>query len=393
MKNLRIFAIIFSLLLLVLAVGSFAWFMNLDTVGLQSDDNMSVIVGSTLEVRMHGDQEWRSNISVQNNTHMLDCSGDGVSFYSPLSLDNDDAPVGIKKLSELEGYVIDTYLDFRSVNKIDVYLGSLSSIYPTPATENEKNESPYMPGVLSGNIAGAVRVAFFEVTYDDADKPTIGDAPIFVWAPNSKYQLTFTDGVPTFTQNGERDASYTYYRGTGAGDIYTYTQDDISSGKFVIAEGDKLCTADNGGSLVNNSPKLFSFTEEGVMQEKHLLVRIWFEGTDDESSYVFNNGRVSYKLSFAGMPTKDPQPQENIDKLNELQLHKTNVDGVEGYTFGSGIDAGMFLYSLDGKDWVTLGASAQFTEGELSNGVYVRLNETAEYAIGSDIIKKQIPSA
>ncbi len=390
MKKVKLFTILFAVILLAVGIASFSWFMSLDHVEIQSDKDMSISVGSSLEIMLHGDETktWSNNLSYTTGANIVDCSGDGVNFFAPVTLDGNDAPLSMQKVeaASYSGFLLDTYLDVRSSSKMDLYLGSLSEIAPMFANGEEKNQLDNAP-YSKGNIAGAVRVAFFEVSYNDQDQPTIGE-PICVWAPNSKTELKITDGVPSVTYSGTPEASYSYYKNTT--ETVTYTDDDIKNGKLILAESNELCTADNGAAAINKSPCLLSFTEEGTLQVKHLLIRIWFEGTDRESNSLFNGGKVQYKISLAGVMPKAEQPQASIDALNALTFTQASA-GV--YSFGGSYDPTLFIYSKDGINWSQLGSGATFSQEAAASKVYVRLCETAAYKAGKDIREFTLPAA
>ncbi len=390
MKKAKLYALLFTAIVIITAAASFAWFMNLENVQIESDNNMSITVGTTLEIREHGTELWGQKLTFSRKMLLVDCSGNGVDFYAPLNLDNTDQPSSMFKLTNFDGYIIDTYIDVRSKSKMELYLGSNSRIYPTEPTEENPNinESLY-DGVESlGAIAGCVRVAFFEVTYDERDNPVIGE-PICVWAPNSKYELTMAGMDSSVKTDGVREPSYGYYIGYNRDSIRSYSVDDCLAGKFSIAEKEALCFSTDTGIMANAAPKLLTFEQEGVVQEKHMLIRIWFEGTDREARYVLNNGIVDYDFEFVGMPEKSAPSDENTAKLDALTL----AENGEGYSFGD-YDSTLFIYSLDGLTWTTLGSGKQFTADDYKNGIYVKLKETyttKESAHRTFKLNEQIP--
>ncbi len=380
MKNIKIYAILFTLLLLVAAIASFAWFYNMDQVSIESSNNMNIQVGSGLEISLHGSDTWGSSLVANRDKVLLDCSGNGVAFYAPTKLDEKDKPIGdLTQLSSFDGYIMDTFVDIRSTNNVDIYLGSKSAIIPM---DGEGTTSTF-GDFSTGHIAGCVRVAFFEVSYGEDGEPVIG-TPICVWAPNSKTQLSFDEnGDPSVSVSGTAEEKYSYYSSANA--TTDYTENDMLNGKFITAEGSALCTADaEGSTAVNSSPRLLSFApKNGETQTKHLLVRVWFEGTDRESSYVLNGGKVSYNFSLVGVVPKGEESAESLQQLQALTLEGTG----DAYSF-TPYASGMYLYSLDGKEWSTLGSNKSFTGAEARSGIYVRLAETATTVIGKTVIKK-----
>ncbi len=401
-KNFKLFMVIFSLMLIVAVVVSFSWFYNLDSVSIDSANNMNVQVGSNLEIAVHGSDIWGDKLTLNKDISVIDCSGNGVTFYNPAQLDEHNQPVGDLRLvadDQLASFVIDTYVDIRTSNTLDLYLGSQSFITPIAGEEVEvstdgtsgeastvNNQASPFGDYLTGNIAGSVRVAFFEVTYE-GETPVVPAEPIFVWAPNSKFE--YNEAANSFTSSGTRETEYTYYK--SGSELYTYTREDILGGKFVLAEGSGLCTADSAAAFgVNHSPRLLSFAPQNGFEVKHLLIRVWFEGTDREANYVFNNGKVDYNFSFAGITPKTAEhTAESIDALKTLEFYKNgesyrlqhrNADNTTAdYT------AGAFIWSVNGIDWETVGANKDFSADTAENGVYIALAETANATVGTTL--------
>ncbi len=379
-KNIKLFSIIFLLLLLVVAIASFSWFVNLDSVTIDSADNMSVQVGSSLEIGIrdeNGEIKWSENgkLSLTKPLSVLDCSGDGRTFFVPSALDKTDTPTAMTPLEDFGGYVIDTVVSLKTGNKIDIYLGSKSYVKPMSTSATGESKSDF--GNFSKDyISGCVRVAFFEVEYDENGNQKELTAPICVWAPNSKTQLSHNEetNVWSVAENGTPETEYIYYSATDA--TTAYTSEQFGEGKFIVAEGAELCTADTTvqNPQVNRAPKLLSFTPDGTEQEKHLLIRVWFEGTDREAGAVLDGGKVKYNFSLVGVVPKSAPT--DLTALNALTLTATADNK---YTFGNNL-SGAFLYSTDGLVWSTLGDNAAFDEAQAQRGIYVCLKETAENA-------------
>ncbi len=394
-KNMKLFTIIFALLLIVAAIASFSWFYNLDNVAIDSSNNMNVQVGSNLEITVHGSEEWGSSLKLNKDLAVVDCSGNGTVFYTPSRLDENNQPDGdLHRITDkqMPGYVIDTYVDLRTNNPIDLYLGSKSFIKPVQnASPEESTENSFFGPYLTGYIAGSARVAFFEVSYE-GDTAIIPDAPVCIWAPNSYFEYNKDNN--TFTENGTREEQYIYYSSEST--TYTYTTEDYLGGKLLLAEGSELCTGDaSASSAVNHAPKLLSFRPQNGMEVKHLLIRIWFEGTDREASSVFNNGKVNYNFSFVGtVPKEAEHTAENTAKLNSLEFSKISANSYalqhnEGGTV-SDYTAGMFIWSTNGIDWNTVGANKEFTAAQVQQGVYIALAETNDSPAGGTLNKDMI---
>ncbi len=381
-KNIKLFFIIFLILLLVVAIASFSWFANVDNVEFESEKNISIQVGKNLEISLHGSDDWSGLLSLTNNVSLIDCSGDGKTFFAPAALKENDEPAddSMKEIGkeELSNYVFDTYIDVKADTPLDFYLASRSYITPKPNKDAEDTSMNSLHGdYLAGYLSGSVRVAFFEV----AENGVIGE-PICIWSPNSKVEYDKTNNK--VTDPGQRESENVYYKSEK--DKNTYSADDYAEGKFLLAEGTTLCTADSytEQSRINHSPKLLSFTSEDFPEGdkeavKTLLIRVWFEGTDREAHSVFNSGKVNYNFSFAGVNPKGAQKAEDIEALNKLTWAGSgNECGI------SNVENGKFIYSQNGIDWAPL-TNGKFTEAEAKAGIYIALDETADSTVGKTL--------
>ncbi len=400
-KNIRIAVVMLLVLALATAGVSFAWFMENMEIKVSSGDNMNISVGGDLQVKWHDDPEgtWGSQLkgSVKNIT-MLDCSGNGLKFFTG---DVDDAgkPHSMYEIEKdkFKGSVLEVAVDLRTSHKMDVYLGSLSSVSPVIGAyvDLEQNPDADHNNSLSGGefsadwIAAAARVAFIEVVTDEGGNIT--EELKFIWVPNADDKLgTDDNGKYIFTENGaEIETEYTYCSGIGTADmpettIETYDKASLTN-IFVPAQGDQLCTSDNqdGADAANLSPKIVSFTEEGKLQEKQIIIRIWFEGYDNECTAAMVGGKVNYTFSFAGMLART-----ELTYAEKTGFDATNIVATEnaesGYTLT--IPEGLkdkIIYSTNGFDY------SDYTEGTPITGVtevYLRIKETkSTYA--SNILK------
>ena len=89
---------------------------------------------------------------------------------------------------------------FRSDKELDVYLTGLSSVTPLDTAENTLNRKSDFGEFTKDNIAGAARIAFFNVTKTTSGEgesavTTETENPIFTWVPNDKYQLTLSENM------------------------------------------------------------------------------------------------------------------------------------------------------------------------------------------------------
>ncbi len=386
MKKAKVFSILLSVLLLIVAISSFAWFYSNNVVNLQPKKDLTVSVGADLKVALDGENpEYGNKIEMElTNTSLRDCSGDGLTFFDFGTLDDSDKPV-LETYQEVatderSKYVIEINLLLQTANAIDVYLGKDSFVHP----DEEIKENPVYNNVNSNYIAGCARVAFVEVDEN-------GDEHLkYVWAPNSKYQVMKTNNVYSVTKNGTRETSYGYYAYNQARDgvqLYTYTTEDYLNGKFTIAEGSELCSS----TAIQSSLPVVSFGEEGVLQTKRLKVRIWFEGTDREAHAAMNKGEVYYNLSFMGISKLSPL-QEDLDKLNTIQCAHKSGDLYGLYYGNTTTEPTGVLYSFNGLDWMSLGSGSSFTATTEEQKLYLKLAETVRYKPSTQYVTVTIPA-
>ncbi len=397
-KNIRIAVVMLLVLALATAGVSFAWFMENMEIKVSSGENMNISVGGDLQVKWHDGDTWGSQLrgSVTNLT-MLDCSGNGLKFFTG---DVDDAgnPHAMYEIEKdkFEGSVLEVAIDLRTSHKMDVYLGSLSAVSPVidKYVDLEQNPNADHNNSLSGGefsadwIAAAARVAFIEVEYDeDGTIKDDSEQLKFIWVPNADKKLS-TDGTGyTFEKNSEEiETEYTYCldisdEGAPITTTVTYEKASITN-TFVPAQGNQLCTSDaqNGAEEANLSPKIVSFEPNGEMQEKHIIIRIWFEGYDNECTAAMVGGKVTYTFSFAGMLAREAADVTDFiaEKFNAI----SNAEN--GYTLEIPNSLkGKIIYSTNGFDY------SDYTEGTVitnATEVYLRIKET-QSTYASDILK------
>ncbi len=391
-KNIRIAVVMLLVLALATAGVSFAWFMENMEIKVSSGDNMNISVGGDLQVKWHDDITWGSALKGDvNNITMLDCSGNGEDFFTGNVDDNGDITPGTMiqlKDEELKSAVLEVAVDLRASQKMDVYLGSVSAVDPIirgyVEDPNEKNNNSITGGKFSADwIAAAVRVAFIEVITNENGETT--EKLKFIWVPNADAKLNADN---TFDESGaDIPLKYEYCKGIDDNSNPIVDTDTYDKGKldnnFVLAQGDQLCNADNKEvkeKAANLSPKIVSFTEEGKMQEKHLIIRIWFEGYDNECTKAMLGGKVKYTFSFAGMVARK---DADVTNFNATSISATG-NAENGYTLTIPESLkGKIIYSTNGFDY------SDYTEGTPITGateVYLRIKETkSTYA--SNILK------
>ncbi len=418
-KNIKISVAMILVLVLTLSVVSFAWFMENMNVRLSGGENMNITVGGDLEVAWHtADAKWGTEIR-ENVTDiaMLDCSGNGQSFYEgEIGLDGSIADGSMRELTldNRGGSVLEIALDFRTSHKTDVYLGSLSSVAPIideyvdlTLAENQgvEHNNSISGGKFSADwIAAAARVAFLEVEYDDQDQIASEELKC-IWIPNAGVKLEGTGSDAVLIQNSDIPLTYTYCSGVDAAGNpieSTFTYDPGStSNPIVLAEGDQLCTADQGVDFsANQAPKILSFDKDGAMQVKHLVIRIWFEGYDPECTEVMLGGNVKYTFSFAGMLQKTALTEEQTagfalsadNATSENEIYYTG-DAQSGYRLQiPEALSGQLIYSTEGIDYSDYPADGDVAFGA-GQTVYLRMKETADTYASDQIVSITFPAS
>ncbi len=406
-KMIRLAAVLYCVLLVVVLISTLAWFVLDKTAGIASEDEMKITVGEGLEISLDG-TSWGQLQKPTVSQNCPDITGDGVNFYYPQTLDeNDENPssfLNINTHAERNKFYIDVVVHFRTNGSSAVYLQQTSTV---------KGVNMDLTDDMSGSvpkdaIAGAVRVAFYDITSvvgttrgDAAVKTLIDDmsddqyktALQYIWIPNDKYQITEKTetekndagvGVDvtklTFSDNGTREEVYGYLAPDGTGE-YTqtnWTEDDYSSGKVVVGnEGFATATSTANATYlaINSVNPLLDFSDDTTegMKEKTLLIRIWVEGTDREAHTYLNSGEVQYKFDFI-----------SIDKLATTAEDNTKLEGITAngstltYADGTEVKDGEILYSENGIDWSNYTPSIRNNGGFKSSTIYIKLAETAE---------------
>ncbi len=391
-KYVKLFAVLFLSFILLVSGASFAWFYGTRDVTIGNNESqMSVTVGGRLEVAVvpkeGGDLTWGQQIKtniLKNN--IMDVSGNGEKFYYPLALDAEDkvildeyAPVFNNEDDGLaeETYLLQLRVKLRTTNRLDVFLGKDSAV----SRKGGFTASAFDQHLNADNIAGCARVAFLEV---DGGKETLK----YVWVPNSTYKFTEISGVGGGYQfqsgNAEyREEKYKYVtmETKNGKETYvekSYTVEDYLNGKLLIADGTQPAgaqLADPAYSTAGLGLPVVRFEKEGVMQEKEVLIRIWFEGTDREAHSAFNRGMVDYNIHFAGLHRKADYSETEIEKLKTIVYSPS--DNKLHYGTPSGELVNDVIYSYNGIDWQPYDGTGRFAfEDDYEHPIYLRLKET-----------------
>lgn len=412
-----------SLATICLVSASFAWFIYNQKVKMTSSSNLEIGVGANLEMSYYDESNdtWSDYQfgALVPSYNLIDVTSDGKKFSYPYNLDTNDEPVfAMLEIPSADrvGYFLEYYVKIRTSNMLNVYLSKNSFVKPHGATNassvDETNQSAYGPqdtnAFSSNNIAGAARVSIGEVTRDD-DGAITNEETKQIWIPNPRYELSYiqqTNGTEEarFSLNGSRESSYGYLANVftdpnddSVGYIaqHTYTKQDYLS-KYVTVgtkKTDSMNTSWNYDILANpdtgyaNEAKcVLDFDQEGIVQEKEIVIRIWIEGTDREANAALNKGVIDYNIELCGLAKREEQ-QEDIDKLETIYANgyngklyiKEDNEGVISYTELTSADN--IQYSYNGLDWYdySTGLVSYYNGSSGSTLVYIRNKESKNY--------------
>lgn len=380
MKNKKklILSLVAILILLATIGGTLSWFFINESSYVDYGSDIACEAGQSLEMSIDGGKTWSGFIDNSDfSSSTVDITGNGIDMFRPSSIDETSNPSGFQPAVAIDengtGDFIDIDIMFRTTSKMNVYLNGESYLDP---------QNPLLGGNMFGNfsrdfIAGAMRVAFIEVTEDETSGTEQYDLKM-IWAPHPSYQLSKSSGgVYTFTQNGTRETYYYTEYVDGEYVKKEYTSDDFASGKFVA--GNTHADISNGGE----SAVLFSTNPTaGQFDYKRMIIRIWFEGTDREASEALAGGKISAKLKFTGVNKSEPS-EEDMAALENIKYDSSAKKL-------TGVQSGMH-FSTDGYTWTAYNESNPNLPGLTSGlNLYFRYNET-KTVMKSDVKKVTIP--
>ena len=384
-RRLKLFLVLYLVIVLVAAVGTLGWFVFNRDVNVKN--GVSVTTGTYLRVSLDGENYGEQvTFTPVNIANLKDVSSkDGQNFYWPRILsdeaDTPPADVDFVKIDDTncEGYYIVFDLHLRATEEMDVYLGASSSVDPVEPTDSahEQYDRQSLYGMISADeIAGAARIAILELTEEEGpETETLRQ----VWIPNPEYELYYENGEAKFHRNSSNVEAPAYYGPVGGEEDaeptikeQLYGDEDFLKYLSVGTKGlatPATATAENSTpAMANGAPVLCHFNDQN--EEKHLRVRIWFEGTDREADKALNGGLVDYSLQLVGIH-KEACPTQREEMLGKVKgawdetskKYKLfyDVDGNDSFTAGKdkwvndntgeGNPYGDLIYSTDGKTW------------------------------------------
>lgn len=263
-------------LVVVSVVAVFAWFITSDTASVSGFES-SISEASYIKVSQDGGETWENGIDGVNLYNMRvisEVSGNGSVFYEPLYGEGDVID-GFSTVDLDDGKYIEKKFTFEADTTQHIYLTNESTVIPSDPNGN-KNDA----GISRDYIAGAVRIAFFEVTDEGEDLK-------YIWVPEPT--IEYRDGA--VYPNGKVEAAYYRQLGTDLNQTDFVSTGGASSG----FSGDFLWGDPETDGVV---PLLTLETEGKKPVRGEIIVRIWLEGTDRECVKGLHNGNFKVNLKF-----------------------------------------------------------------------------------------------
>lgn len=341
------------IILITLAVASYAWFTNgtrLNMDGL----NISTRAVQSLSFSLDGGITWDDDTTLnldENFEFNSEITGDGSKLYVPSTRRENGTPIAFRNATVNKDY-LEFEIQFKSENPTGIFLANDSFVYPTAGIEENKLIGDnVIRKSSSGNytrdlIAGSIRISFAETNNETK----------LVWAPNPNYQLIKENNITYFNLNSNVKQDYTYLNpSTLESEIVPNLKDNINASYNTLsASGDPMLT----------------YIEE-ANQVKSITVRIWVEGNDRETDTSLKGGVFRIYLNFIGI---EKQFNEQIPTV----IKQDNK--ITGFTEE-------MEYSQDyGNTWISkIEENQVFPKG---NKILIRYKETKnKYASSNQVIE------
>ena len=416
-KPIALFFITALLLIALVLTSTLAWFVANRTVAISSpsDENLAVTINAgDLEVAVSyqiarvDDPNYRQfapytefgdtfNMTVPT-PQFMDVTGNGQSLWFPSYLDANDQPpyrgndAAWDDVTTEMNYVMTLHMKFRTTHAMDVYLDNRSFITGVEALTGAsitRSSADSNYSFSADAICGCVRAAFLET--DNSGTETLKA----VWIPNDNLRIHYEGSTAVLETDVQEHAENCYWiKNDGHMVQYVYeinptnpgaTPWDNSSymnGKVIVGQDNLAYAGENGVAMANFSAPLLTFEESGTVQTKDMIVRIWFEGTDNEADKACDGGKIKYNFGFTGI-TKEPASPETLAAFEgityyEGRLHwpDNSVIGDSPYTPAGGKEPLQILYSYNCIDWVNCGQGHTINADNYDT-VYIRTQESA----------------
>lgn len=280
----------------VVIVATLAWFYFGTTANV---NDLPVAVGDASYVQISGDGggNWSDDLDIEFGVQqeLKEMSGDGSRFYTPVyEVVRNQSGELVSQIAAFEevkdnAFYYEYVFDFRSDGDNDLYLAPQSYVAPV----NDTDEA---------YIAGAIRVAFYEL--DDDGSETLK----YIWAPNSKIEFSREDG--TFTTDGTPEEYYYYQVTKDPGNVDYQSGGNPNVVAVPTHGGSGECggcgyNADHkfmwscGEDMPEDAPPLVSLRLNGdTVAQKRMKVKVWLEGYDRECVSQINGQRFTMRFQF-----------------------------------------------------------------------------------------------
>ncbi len=354
----------------------------------RKEDDITLTASGDLEISLDR-ENWDKKQVPKASYSCPIITSDGVNFnYSDSFGTEDDADemkgsFNINSRDDRGEFYVDMVLHFRASGNSTVYLQSTSFVKGVDMTTNGDDGKT----VPNGAVAGALRVAFYEIPADKAAdtsyQPTENDLR-FIWIPNERYEIASdAEGKLSFKNNGTGETSYGYLDPT-SNEIKAWNAADYALGKVAVGNvGLATGSSTANGTeyfMINNATPLLDFGGSAEPEEKTMLIRIWVEGTDREARSRLESDMVRYKFNFISIDKQAPS-EADVAALKGITYDGERLSyAAQGYDFSKN----HILYSYDGITWVPYsptnhpGFDNLYIKENGDQVLFVKLEETAD---------------
>ena len=426
-KPILLFLVTMAVLIALVVTSTVSWFvMNHEvSVTAASDKNLAVQINTgdleiavSYQIATVGDEHYtefseyseygdKFDLSIPT-PQFMDVTGNGQYLWYPSYLDDFDRPnyTDPNVWSEVGhannmNYCMTLHLKFRTTQKMDVYLDSrsfITGVEELTGADITRSNAISNKAFSADAICGCVRAAFLEGHDLDGEDPY--EELKLVWIPNDDIRVSYENSTAILTTGVDSHATNIYYHKVGPTmQRYEYGAltpprdwDDSSygNGKVLVGQGSLATPSQvNSSAMANAGAPLLSFEKEGVVQEKELVVRIWFEGTDNEADKACDGGKVKYQFGFTGI-NKEPATEIARSAVASIRYYGSELHWGDDY--GKAVCSSPYEYKKDGKteevvsllysydciDWMPYGANHDEKPFDTTVArVYLRSAETA----------------
>lgn len=315
MNNKKIYIWISIILILgLLSFLTYAWVRSKEYSDIDNSD-VAVSVGNNIEVSLTGDAgSFSDAVNLNfNQVNLNFVAGNGFDFYAPtVTPPVYDLTTGWRLAYFDDPVEDDEYIKFslyfRAPTDVDLYLSKKSYILPstdkrqigidsTVITEDDiVNKSTNGP-FTRDYIAGASRLAILseneEITSEiESEKYTITK----LWVPNISYHLIEGTGQ-TYTFDENSSTLETQF----AHSLYKDGSNIFRLGSFDAGLVDTQLSADRSEANGDTAFASIIGTNDTDLVTKHVVIKVWIDGTDREAKEPLLGGDVKINLQFVGI--------------------------------------------------------------------------------------------